>query len=162
MTPILQAAAIAIVTLGTGAATLTAMNGEVQDLSVPDAPWEAGHLLDGRSFSFVGVTHEGSQVQTDILRFENGGFLSEDCEDYCNFGFTDYQTWVDGDVIHFTTNPTCSEAPHSVVWVGRVEGDRIYLDMSWTTRRWYWTQQIMGSGTGIDTATLGLPPGRLG
>jgi len=148
MTPIAQAAAIALLTAGTGAATVSVLNGDVPDMTVPDAAWSAGTELDGRAF-FIEAELDNGQTDVDELRFVDGGFISMGCEEYCAFGLSDYRTWVDdAGVIHFTSTARCPDAPHTVVWHGQVAGDEMTVEMSWTTRRWYWTHQIIGTGTG--------------
>jgi hypothetical protein len=145
---VIQAAAIAILTLGTGAATVSVMNEDIPDMTVPDAAWAPGRALDGRVFQIEAQLDNG-ETDVDELRFADGGFISMGCEEYCNFGYADYSTWVDEDgAVHFTVSAACPIAPHTTVWHGRVLGDEITVEMSWTTRRWYWTHQIMGVGTG--------------
>ena len=117
MTQILQVAAIAAATLGTGAATLSVMTEDVP-------------------------------VLEDDIIFRDGTFQSTDCENYCNFGWSDYQTKTIDGVIHFTSTAICPDAPHTVVWYGRVTGDDVVIDGTWTTRRWYWTNQIEVHATG--------------
>ena len=51
MVPILQAAAAAIVALGTGATAVVILKQNVPDLAVREAPSQPGSVLDGRSFS---------------------------------------------------------------------------------------------------------------
>lgn len=151
MTPIAQAAAIAVVAAGTGAATLGAMNTDIPNLAVPDIAWQPGSELDGRVFYTIDTIIETGEVLRDELRFADGGFLSVMCEEYCAFGYTPYQTWVENDVIHFTSAPKCPDAPHELVWYGTVTGDEIEIQASWTTRRWYWTHQINATGSGSTT-----------
>ncbi|WP_299375748.1 hypothetical protein [uncultured Tateyamaria sp.] len=142
MSQILQIAAIAAATFGTGAATLSVMNQDIPDLAVPEGDWAATGALDGRTFKIYGEDPASGSVLDDNILFRDGTFMSVDCEDYCNFGWTDYQTKeVDG-VIHFTTTAICPDAPHTVVWYGTVSGDAVSIDVTWTTRRWYWTNQI--------------------
>lgn len=148
MTPITQAAAIACITVGTGAAAVSVMNEDIPDLVVPEAAWTAGHELDGKSFFINAELDNGATGETDTLVFKDGQFISMDCEEYCNFGLSDYQTWTDGTVIHFTSVAKCRTAPHTVVWHGQVVGDQVSVEMSWTTRRWYWTHQINGIAEG--------------
>lgn len=148
MTPLTQAAAIACITLGTGAAAVSVMNEDIPDMTVPELAWTQGHELDGASFYIQLVLDNGVEGETDTLAFKDGAFMSMDCETYYNFGFSDYQTWVDGDVIHFTTIATCPKAPHRVVWHGQITDGQITVQMSWTTRRWYWTHQITGTAQG--------------
>lgn len=148
MTPIAQALAVAGLAIGTGAATVSMFNGDIPDLDVPAHAWADTGALDGRSFDIVATLDNGAEEETDTLVFRYGGFLSVDCERYCNFGFSDYRTWTDGGTIHFTTTAQCSTAPHTTVWYGQVVDDTITVEMTWTTRRWYWTHQIRGTGTG--------------
>ena len=54
-------------------------------------------------------------------------------------------------MIHFTATTICRDAPHTVVFYGQVEGDTITLEGTWTTRRWYWTNQIVMEALGTAT-----------
>lgn len=142
MPQILQMAVIAAATLGTGAATLSVMNEDIPDLAVPAGDWSATGALDGLTFKVYGKElKSGAELEDDIV-FRDGTFMSTDCEAYCSFGWSDYQTKQVGDVIHFTTTAICPDAPHTVVWYGSVTGDEVAIDVTWTTRRWYWTNQI--------------------
>lgn len=148
MPSIFQALAMAIAVLGTGTATVSVLNTDIPDMAIPAADWQASGSLDGMDFAITATFDQNDAVETDILRFADGRFHSVDCERYCNFGWTGYQTWTDGDVTHFAAVTRCPTAPHTVVWHGQVVGDEIAVEMSWTTRRWYWTHQITGTGTG--------------
>lgn len=148
MTQILQIAAIAAATLGTGAATLTVMNEDIPDLAIPEGDWAATGVLDGKTFRIRGEDlSSGAELEDDIL-FRDGTFQSADCEEYCNFGWSDYQTKTIDGVTHFTATAVCPDAPHTVVWYGTVIGDEVAIDVTWTTRRWYWTNQIAIRGAG--------------
>ena len=151
MTPIAQASAIAVIVLGTGAATVTVLNDDIPDLTIPDGPWTPGTGLDGRIFRTTDRVHQTGEVLTDELHFRDGRFQSAMCQKYCDFGWTEYQTWTGGETVHFTVTTTCPDAPHTVAWYGTVTGDRIDFEGTWTTRRWYWTRQINVSGTGSLT-----------
>ncbi|SHH21140.1 hypothetical protein [Marivita hallyeonensis] len=142
MPQILQVAAIALATLGTGAATLTVMNEDIPDFQVPEGAWTASGALDGRSFDILGTDPNSGAVLEDLIVFRDGKFQSVDCQNYCDFGWSDYQTKEIDGVIHFTARTICPDAPHTVVWYGRVDGDDVVVDGTWTTRRWYWTNQI--------------------
>lgn len=151
MTQILQIAAIALATLGTGAATLSVMNEDIPDLAIPEGDWSAAGALDGMTFKIQGKDlTSGAELQDDIS-FRDGTFQSADCEEYCNFGWSDYQTKVVDGVIHFTATALCPDAPHTVVWYGTVTGDAVTVEVTWTTRRWYWTNQIAVRGSGTVT-----------
>ena len=160
MTQVLQVATIALATLGTGAATMTVMNEDVPDLQVPEGAWAANGALDGRSFDVLGKDVESGAVLEDLLVFRDGTFQSVDCQNYCDFGWSEYQTKTIDGVIHFTARTICPDAPHTVVFYGRVDGDDITLDGTWTTRRWYWTNQIVL--TAIGTAVPAQDEGASG
>ncbi|RSK33651.1 hypothetical protein EJA01_09195 [Rhodovulum iodosum] len=151
MTPVVQACAVAAIAFGTGAATLSAMKDDLADLAVPSVTWEPGAALDGRVFYTEDTIEETGEVMHDELRFVNGRFQSSRCQLYCDFGWSDYKTWAEGDVIHFTTTTYCPDAPHTVVWYGKVTGDQMRFDGTWTTRRWYWTRQLNVAGQGSVT-----------
>ena len=143
MPQILQIAAIAIATVGTGAATMTVMKDDMPDFAVPEGNWTPGEVLDGKTFRVDGShIDKPENILKDELIFREGQFLSANCQDYCDFGWSNYQTKIEGDVIHFTTTTTCPDAPHTVVFYGTVTGDTIEVKGTWTTRRWYWTRQI--------------------
>lgn len=156
MPQIIQAAAIAVATLVTGAATMSVMNEDIPDLEVPEGGWVSSDVLDGRAFTIQGTDVDSGSVLEDALLFRDGTFQSVDCQTYCDFGWSEYRTRdVDGE-IHFTAATHCPDAPHTVVWYGVVEGDTITLEGTWTTRRWYWTNQIAfearGTATDFDAA----------
>lgn len=142
MPQILHIAAIAVATFGTGAATLSVMNEDIPDLAVPEGDWKPTGALDGFAFRVSGEDLSSGAKLEDEIVFRNGTFQSVDCEEYCNFGWSDYQTKEIDGVIHFTTTAICPDAPHTVVWYGTVTGENVEIDVTWTTRRWYWTNQI--------------------
>jgi hypothetical protein len=148
MPQILQVAAIAVATLGTGAATLSVMNEDIPDMAVPEGDWSQTGALDGKTFRIYGEDPGSGAVLEDDILFRDGKFQSVDCENYCNFGWSDYQTkQIDG-VLYFTTTAICPDAPHTVVWFGTITGDEVSIDGTWTTRRWYWTNQIVIQAAG--------------
>ena len=152
MSHVFQAAGVVLLAFGAGAATVSVVNDDVPDMALPELTWTAGTALDGKTFyTDDTVIESGEQIQ-DIIHFRDGTFQSQMCQVYCDFGWSDYQTWIEDDVIHFTTTTMCPDAPHTVVWYGTVEGDEITFEGSWTTRRWYWTRQINVTGFGNTTS----------
>lgn len=151
MPQILQVAAIVLATAGTGAATLTVMNEDIPDLAVPGGLWIDGGALDGRAFTILGTDLESGAVLKDKLLFRDGTFQSVDCQEYCDFGWSEYKTKEIEGATYFTATTFCPDAPHTVVWYGAVDGDAIALDATWTTRRWYWTNQIAIEASGEAT-----------
>lgn len=155
MSQMVQVAVIAVATLGTGAATMSVMNEDIPDLEVPEGPWTANGALDDRTFEILGLDEKSGAVFDGLLTFHNGTFQSADCQEYCDFGWSDYQTKEIDGVVHFTTTTVCPDAPHTVVFYGKVQGDVISLEGTWTTRRWYWTNQIVLTATGDQVSTIG-------
>ncbi|MGP6089223.1 hypothetical protein [Antarctobacter jejuensis] len=154
MPQIMQVAVIALATLGTSAATIKVMNEDIPDLAIPEGAWNAGSELDGKSFDVIGRDLDSGAVLEDLIIFREGTFQSVDCQTSCDFGWSDYQTKdVDG-VIHFTARTICPDAPHTVVWYGTVDGEEIAIDLTWTTRRWYWTNQIAIKAVGSSVTPL--------
>ena len=151
MPQFLQIAAIAAATFGTGAATLSVMNEDIPDLVVPQGDWAATGALDGMTFRIYGEDPSSGAVLEDDIVFRDGTFQSVDCENYCNFGWSDYQTKEIDGVMYFTTTAICPDAPHTVVWYGTITGDDVSIEGTWTTRRWYWTNQIAIRATGAAT-----------
>ena len=154
MPQIFQVAAIAVATLGTGAATMAVMNEDIPDLAIPEGDWAAGSALDGRTFDIIGTDKASGAVLEDEIMFRDGTFQSVDCQEYCDFGWSAYETKTIGGVIHFTARTICPDAPHTVVWYGTVDGDEIAVDVTWTTRRWYWTNQIEIAAKGTSVAAV--------
>lgn len=155
MTSIFQAGAVAVVTLGAGAATVSVMKDDPPGIVVPDGPWEIGTVLDERVFYTVDTIQETGEVVQDELHFADGKFQSSMCQTYCDFGWSDYRTWTEGEVTHFSTTTRCPDAPHTVVWYGTVTGDDVRFKGKWTTRRWYWTRQLNVVGEGSVTSPEG-------
>jgi len=159
MTQILQVLAIAAATVGTGAATLTVMNEDIPDLAVPEGPWTASRALDGKAFEIRGTDTASGAALENVISFRNGSFQSADCQEYCDFGWSEYRTKRTDGILHFTATTICPDAPHTVVWYGTVDGDTVTIDATWTTRRWYWTNQIAieasGMAVDIDAAITG-------
>lgn len=156
MTQVIQIAAIALATFGTGAATLSVMNEDIPDLVIPEGDWGPTGALDGLTFQISGTDLSSGAELEDKIHFRDGTFQSADCEEYCNFGWSDYQTKTINGEIHFTATALCPDAPHTVVWHGTVTGDDVAVEVTWTTRRWYWTNQIHVRGSGAVAPSVAL------
>lgn len=157
MTPIMQVAAIAVITLGTGTAAVTVMKKDVPDFAVPAGSWHPSNALDGKVFKIKATIKEtGEKLPDDtLMSFKDGGFQSSRCQTYCDFGWNTYQTRTEGGITQFTATTKCPNAPHTVVWYGTIRGDDMHVKGSWTTRRWYWTRQINLIGSGVPAASNG-------
>ncbi|MEL7345145.1 MAG: hypothetical protein AAFN59_09845 [Pseudomonadota bacterium] len=151
MAHILQSGAIALGLFGFGAASVSYMQEDMPDLAIPAGDWEDVGALDGRVFYTTDTVIETGDVLEDELHFKDGTFQSAMCQVYCDFGWSEYKTWADGDVLRFAATTQCPDAPHTVVFYGMIDGDNVTFDATWTTRRWYWTRQINATGQGSTT-----------
>lgn len=148
MNPILKALALLVAVIATGAVTVALVNQDIPDMTIPDGDWQDGAMLDGTVFYTVDTVVETGDVIHDELHFKDGTFQSLMCQVYCDFGWSDYQTMQVGEITHFAATTRCPDAPHTVVFYGTIDGDRVEFAGTWTTRRWYWTHQVNVVGTG--------------
>ncbi len=157
MTFIVQSLVVGAVAIGAAAGAVKLMNKDIPDLVVPEGPWQAGSALDGRVFYTVDRIGDSGETRRDELHFVDGRFQSLECQQYCDFGWSEYDTKQTGDTLHFTMTTNCPDAPHTVVWYGTVNGDALRVEGTWTTRRWYWTHQIpfVGEGSTMAPADAG-------
>jgi len=152
---LVQAFAVGAMAVGAASGVVTMMNRDIPDLAVPDGPWDPGRALDGRVFHTVDRVVGSDEILHDELRFVDGRFQSVKCQQYCDFGCSEYRTKRQGDALYFTVTTRCPDAPHTVVWYGTVEGDALRFEGTWTTRRWYWTHQIAVVGEGSAEPATG-------
>jgi hypothetical protein len=151
MTPIVQALAVGVLALGTAGGAVTVMSRDIPDLAVPDGPWQPGAALDGEVFHTIDRITGSDEILRDELHFVDGRFQSLMCQEYCDFGWSEYRTKEVEGILHFTATTRCPDAPHTVVWYGTVADQEVSFEATWTTRRWYWTYQIEVTGTGSTT-----------
>lgn len=151
LTPMTQFLAVGALVIGAATGAVSLMSKDVPDLAVPEGPWQASSALDGRVFYTVDRIVGSDEILIDELHFVDGRFQSLMCQEYCDFGWTEYETKEVEGTLHFTVTTQCPEAPHTVVWYGTVDGEQISIEATWTTRRWYWTHQIRAEGQGSTT-----------
>ncbi len=152
MTPLIQLLAVGALAIGAATGAVNLMSKDLPDLAVPEGPWQTSGALDGRVFYTVDRIVGSNEILRDELHFVGGRFQSLMCQEYCDFGWSDYKTKQIKGTLYFTVTTRCPEAPHTVVWYGTVDGDHLHFDGTWTTRRWYWTHQIAVEGQGSTTA----------
>jgi hypothetical protein len=100
---------------------------------------EGAGALDGLTFDTRMSVAENGATYDSRFSFRDGQFYSVRCNTACDFGWTEYESWEEDGATHFSVVMTCSEAPHTVTWQGRVVGDRVEGSGVWRTERWYWT-----------------------
>jgi len=96
-------------------------------------------MLDGMSFSSkLGPAGKPADVD-DILVFQNGMFVSKECEIRCNYPARPYYVRPLGDKIAFISETRCPDKDAKIVWRGTVDQEKIQGVYTWTISRWYWT-----------------------
>lgn len=159
MTPMTQLLAVGALAIGAATGAVSLMSRDIPDLAVPEGAWQPGSALDGRIFYTVDRIVGSDEILTDELHFVDGRFQSSMCQEYCDFGWSEYSTKQIGEGLQFTVTTRCPDAPHTVVWYGTVTGDAVAFEGTWTTRRWYWTHQIEVTGAGSTEPSADVVPG---
>ena len=95
--------------------------------------------LDGKTFSgLIGIGGKPKDIK-DTFVFENGTFVSTECERNCKYPARPYFVRVNGDKTEFISETQCPYKDAKIVWRGTVEGDKIKGESTWVSKRWYWT-----------------------
>lgn len=113
--------------------------------------------LDGLSFKGM-LGPDGKPKDTpDLFVFENGTFVSKECELRCKYPARPYFVRQNGDKIEFISETQCPYKDAKIIWRGSIEGDTIRGNSTWVVKRWYWTHEsnfeFEGKLTAESTAT---------
>ena len=96
-------------------------------------------ILDGLTFSSeLGPLGKPANVK-DVLVFENGMFVSKECEQRCGYAPRPYFVRRVGDKTEFISETHCPSKDSTIVWRGTVNNGTIKGKFTWTAARWYWT-----------------------
>lgn len=95
--------------------------------------------LDG--MTFIGALGPDGKPKDipDTFVFENGTFVSKECELNCKYPARPYFVRVNGAKTEFISETQCPYKDAKIVWRGTVEGDTIKGESTWVVKRWYWT-----------------------
>lgn len=95
--------------------------------------------LDG--LVFVGeLGPEGKPLDTsDTFVFENGTFVSKECELRCKYPPRPYFVRAGDGRTEFISETKCPYKDAWITWRGTVEGDTVKGRATWVVKRWYWT-----------------------
>ncbi len=95
--------------------------------------------LDGMKFiGALGPDGKPKDVE-DSFVFENGTFVSKECELRCEYPARPYFVRQNGTKTEFISETKCPYKDAKIVWRGTVEGDTIKGKSTWVVKRWYWT-----------------------
>lgn len=75
----------------------------------------------------------------DSFVFENGTFVSKECELRCKYPARPYFVRTNGNKTEFISETKCPYKDAKIIWRGTVEGDTIKGKSTWVVKRWYWT-----------------------
>lgn len=102
---------------------------------------EGSGVIDGLTFaSELGPLDKPANVK-DSLVFENGMFVSRECQRRCDYPPAPYFVRRVGDKTEFIAETHCSDKDSTIVWRGTVDDvtGTVKGVFTWTASRWYWT-----------------------
>ena len=125
--------AVAIVTLAIG------WTSQIYAAESDTVEGDVSGPLDGMTFvGALGPDGKPKDIQ-DTFVFENGTFVSKECELNCKYPARPYFVRVNGEKTEFISETQCPYKDAKIVWRGTVEGDTIKGKSTWVVKRWYWT-----------------------
>lgn len=100
--------------------------------------------LDGLRFDTeMGLQGKPAEL-VDYLQFQDGLFMSRECEDRCNYPPSAYLARAVEGGTDFIVEAYCPTKSTTMVWRGSVRGDDVSGTVTWTSQRWYWdTTQVL-------------------
>jgi hypothetical protein len=131
---------LAVIAIISGAAiALTAANTAKNDGPIDTALDKGSGTLDGLTFTTM-LSPEGKPDGIrDAMFFRDGQFLSLECEDRCNYPPSAYFARAVENGHEFYIEAWCPTKDATMVWRGRIEGDKVSGTVKWSVRRFYWT-----------------------
>ncbi|UCH41378.1 MAG: hypothetical protein JSU67_06845 [Gammaproteobacteria bacterium] len=118
---------------------ITVANEEGSKLITPETEEAVPGPLDGLAFrGALGPDGKPKDIP-DVFVFENGTFVSKECELQCKYPARPYFVRVNGSKTEFISETQCPYKNAKIVWRGTVEGDWIKGKSTWVVKRWYWT-----------------------
>lgn len=134
----LQLAAV-IVIIGGATVALTAGYPSNVDRPVESVLAKGSAVLDNMTFTTV-LSPEGKPGEIrDAMFFRDGQFLSLECEDRCNYPPSAYFARTVEGGHEFVVEAWCPTKDATMVWRGRIEGEKVSGTVTWSVRRFYWT-----------------------
>jgi len=95
--------------------------------------------LDGMTFiGALGPDGKPKDVN-DVFVFENGTFVSKECELRCEYPARPYFVRINDTKTEFISETKCPYKDAKITWRGVVEGDTVKGKSTWVAKRWYWT-----------------------
>lgn len=123
----------------TGGFQISAANENNSKSITPETEEAVPGPLDGLTFrGALGPDGKPKDIP-DVFVFENGTFVSKECELQCKYPARPYFVRINGSKTEFISETQCPYKDAKIVWRGIVDGDRIRGKSTWVVKRWYWT-----------------------
>ena len=122
-----------------GGLQISTANEKSSNSITPDTDEVVPGPLDGLTFSGALGPDSKPKDISDVFVFENGTFVSKECELKCKYPARPYFVRKNGNKIEFISETQCPYKDAKIVWRGTVEGDLIKGKSTWVVKRWYWT-----------------------
>ncbi len=104
---------------------ITVANEDSSTVVTPETEEAVPGPLDGLTFSgALGPDGEPKDIQ-DVFVFENGTFVSKECELKCKYPARPYFVRINGSKTEFISETRCPYKDARIVWRGVVVGGRI-------------------------------------
>ena len=142
-----------IAIISAAAVALTAGYSADNDGPTDTALAKGSGVLDDMTFT-TSLAPEGKPGVgiNDAIFFRDGQLLSLECEDRCNYPPSAYYARAVEGGHEFFVEAWCPTKDATMVWRGRIEGDKVSGTVTWSVRRFYWTVGTVLEFSGI-TAT---------
>ena len=156
---ILLVVAVSVAVLS-GWVILSNPGSSVQPQDLDTSHLEGSGALDGLAFeSELGPVGKSADME-DTLIFDKGLFVSAECYRTCNFPAQPYFVRRGNGGIEFISETRCPNKDAEIVWRGKVEGNSIQGEFTWTMARWYWTIEKKFHFQGkVTESPASIPPG---
>ena len=118
---------------------LTAPSTPSPDAMRPTAELRGAGVLDGMTFiAQLGPAGKPANVEDELV-FDDGLFVSVQCEQRCNYPARPYFARRKDALVQFISETRCPNKDAKLVWRGEFDGRTLKGTFTWTTSRWYWT-----------------------
>jgi hypothetical protein len=96
-------------------------------------------ILEGKSFSGdLGLLGKPASA-TDLLLFNDGMFISKECEKRCGYTAAECQVRAQGDHFEVMSETPCLKSDATILWSGTIKSDEIEGSFTWINKRRYGT-----------------------
>lgn len=128
-----------VVIIGGALVTLTAGYSSSYDGPSDAALAKGSGVLDDLTFTTTLAPQGKPGGIRDAMFFRDGQLLSLECEDRCNYPASAYYAREVEGGHEFFVEAWCPTKDATMVWRGKIEGEKVSGTVTWSVRRFYWT-----------------------